>query len=418
LISHLRGYLDKDIFIIFLFGLTSGILLMLTGNTLNFWLAKTGVEIKTIGLFSLIALPYTLKYFIAPFIEHFSISNILCGQSKRKSWLIFCSVSILVLSFLLGNSDPASNIKISAILGIILAFVAVCTDITLDSYRVDISNAKNNYGISSSMFVFGYKMGMLVAGAGAIFLSTSLEWAYIYPIFGLLAFINLSVFIIFVIEDKAANYDQKKDNLQFRQIFFEPMRQFSTFREFLLVVIFIFVYKISDHFVLSMLNPFLLSLQYNEYEISFVAKTFGFLGSVFGSLLGGWLIKKYGIKNCLLYFALFHSITNILFIVQNHIGHNLVMLYILTAFGTVSGGMTMSVYISYIMSICGGKFTGTQYAFFSSLMGFSRVVLPSSSGILVEYFHWDGFFILMIVISIPGIVLSRFLPDTILNSRC
>jgi len=390
----------------FLFGCCSGTLLMLTGNSLNFWLAKLNIDLKTIGLFSLIGLPYVLKYFIAPFIERYCPF----GINRRKSWLVIFAILILVLGTALGNSQPQNNFYITAIFGFLLALFAVSTDIILDSYRVDLADFYQSHGNSSSSFVSGYKIGMLLSSSGAIFLSTIISWNIIYIIFSSFITIMILVFVRFL--PNINNHHQDGSiKTSLLAIFLKPLVQFKSKGELLIVIIFVLIYKISDQYILSMINPFLLHLNYNEYEISFVAKTFGTFGSIIGSIIGGILIGKFGIKNCLFYFAILHSISNLLFIVQENIGHNLPILYMLTAFGTVSSGMTMSVYISYIMSQCSGKYSGTRYAFYSSLIGCSRVLLPSPSGYIVEIFGWKLFFILMIIISIPGIILTKFIPQ-------
>jgi len=404
-LQKIKNYLVPDNLFIFIFGCSSGMLLMLSGNTLNFWLAKIGINLKTIGLFSLIALPYAIKYLIAPFIEKYNPAFL----TKRKSWLALLAILIFTFASLLGNSKPEDNIYSTAILGFLLALVSVTTDIVLDSYRVDISSQNKSFGSSSATFVFGYKIGMLFSGAGAIFLSRFIEWRNIYIFFASIISI-LIIYIIAAIPDYQTKHEHKETPSLFK-IFLKPLNQFSTFKELFIVVAFVLVYKIADNFVLSMINPFLLSLGYDEYDISFVAKTFGFLGSILGATIGGVVVSKYGIKNCLFYSGLLHMLTNLLFIIQYFLGYNLPLLYALTAYGTISAGMTISVYISYIMSISSGQFSGTKYAFFSSLMGFSRVILPSASGFIVESINWSGFFILMFIISVPGLVLTRYLPQ-------
>ena len=404
--NKLLGKLSINQLWTFLFGCCSGTLLMLTGNTLNFWLAKLNIDLKTIGLFSLIGLPYVLKYFIAPFIE----SYCPFGNNKRKSWLFIFAIAILLFGTILGSSDPKASFYITALFGFFLALFAVSTDIILDSYRVDLADFYQSHGKSSSSFVSGYKIGMLVSSSGAIFLSTIISWQIIYIIFS--SFITMMIFIfIKFLPNIIHNKDQDEIvKTPLLAIFLKPLNQFKSKRELFIVIVFILIYKVSDQYILSMINPFLLHLNYNEYEISFVAKTFGTFGSIIGSIIGGLLITKFGIKNCLYYFAIFHSTSNTLFILQEDIGHSLPMLYVLTAFGTVSSGMAMSVYISYIMSLCSGKYSGTRYAFYSSLMGCSRVLLPASSGYIVEILGWKLFFILMIIMSIPGIIFTKYIP--------
>jgi PAT family beta-lactamase induction signal transducer AmpG len=379
---------------------------MLTGNTLNFWLAKLGLDLKIIGLSSLIALPYVLKYCLAPFIEKYSLYK----TRKRKSWLCVLALLILISGFLLGNSNPIQNFHLTAIFGFCLALCAVSIDIILDAYRIDFSQANQNYGKTSSNFVVGYKIGMLISSSGAIMLSILIEWSSVYLIFSIFISLLLLVFVKFL-PNESQNDDDKDDQKQsLLSIFLLPMRYFQSKKDMLIVLTFVVTYKIADQYILSMINPFLLHLNYNEYEISFVVKTCGALGSIAGGILGGHLINKFGARHCLFYFAILHSSTNMLFIIQEHIGYNLLLLYTLTLFGTISSGMTMCVYIAYVMKLCSGSYSGTKYAFYSSLMGLSRVLLPAPSGYIVDIFGWDVFFLLMLLLTMPGILVTKWLP--------
>jgi PAT family beta-lactamase induction signal transducer AmpG len=393
-------------FWIFLFGCCSGTLLMLTGNTLNFWLAKLGIDLKTIGLSSLIALPYVLKYLLAPFIEKYSFF----GSNRRKSWLSILAILILLFGILIGRSNPLNTFFITAIMGFLLSLSAVSTDIILDSYRVDFASLNQSYGKTSGNFVVGYKIGMLISSSGAILLSTIVEWSTVYFIFSSFAAFLILIFIKFLPNKINHKNEMINETKSLINIFLLPFNHFKSKAEILIVLAFVITYKIADQYILSMINPFLLHLNYNEYEISIVVKTCGALGSIAGGIIGGFLISRFGIKNCLLYFAIVHSCSNFLFILQELVGHNLMILYLLTMIGTTSSGMAMCVYISYIMSISSGKYSGTKYAFYSSLIGCSRVLLPSSSGFIVEFFGWNIFFLAMIVISVPGMILTRYLP--------
>lgn len=391
---------------VFLFGCCSGTLLMLTGNTLNFWLAKLGIDLKTIGLSSLIALPYVLKYLLAPFIERYSFF----GDNKRKSWLGILSILILLFGILIGKSNPLKVFFITAFLGFFLSLFAVATDIILDSYRVDFASLHQNYSKTSSNFVVGYKIGMLISSSGAILLSTIVDWSIVYLIFSSFAAFLIVVFIRFLPDKINHKSEISEEQNSLIKIFLLPLDRFKSRAEIFTILTFVITYKIADQYILSMINPFLLHLNYNEYEISLVVKTCGAAGSIAGGIIGGFLINKLGIKSCLLYFAIFHSCCNFLFILQENSGHNLVILYLITIIGTSSSGMAMCVYISYIMTLCSGKYSGTKYAFYSSLIGCSRVLLPSSSGYIVEFYGWNTFFLVMILISIPGIILTRYLP--------
>lgn len=407
LLFFIRQFLNYSILITFLFGVISGVLLMLTGNTLNFWLAKESISLSKIGLFIITTFPYIAEFAIAPFVEKIKF-NLFGFKSHRKNWLIITSVAILFLTFVLSHQKPSENLLIIAIISFFISLASVITDIIMHSYRVNLSEQNHNYGNNTASFVCGYKIGMLISYAGTVYLSSFISWSLIYKILGIGIFLVLISFIL-IYDDK--NLEYKKKGLRLKEIFLFPFNATMLKKHFLVILSFIFFYKLGDHFLIPMINPFFLNhIGYNEIEISLVAKTFGLLASIFGTFLGAYFINKIGLFNCLIPFALIHALGNLVFIYQDYIGYNIPLLYFLTAAGTITGGMSVTAYLTFITSLCGGSYTGTQYAFYSSMMGISRVILPAGSGVLVEYLGWNNFFILIFCLSFPTIIIVKFLP--------
>jgi PAT family beta-lactamase induction signal transducer AmpG len=394
---------------VFFFGLTSGILLMMTGNSLNFWLTTEGASLAMIGLFTITSLPYVIKFFLASIIDKISQryhSNTYL--SCRRVILIINACFVLFFCCLMFNLNIVDNILSFSILCFFFSLVAVSTDVILDGYRVDLAERNKDHGMISAMFVFGYRVGMFLAGAGGIYLSIYFKWPTIYLLFSFVLFLLIISFAIF----HRVKEIEHQTKFTIREILFYPWQKFRGNKNALIIlVLFIFFYKLGDQIMLPMLNPFLFKyIGYNEYEMSLVVKTFGFVSSILGSFIGGYLIKKSSMEKCLPYFAIIHSFSYLFYIYQYHIGYNLALLEFITIYATITSGMCMTGYIAFIASMCGGSYSSTQYAFFSSMIGASRVILPSFSGNVVESIGWNNFFMLVFVISLPGVILSLYIP--------
>ena len=315
--------------------------------------------------------------------------------------------SITFIVILFSTINIREEIILFALLAFFFSICAVIIDIILDSFRVNLAEKLGEHSIVSAMYVFGYRLGMFIASAGAIFLSIHIDWILIYKLFSLSLIILISLFIALYQEPNRTN----KTQLSIKEIILQPWNKFKDKNEFAIVILFIFLYKLADQFMMPMLNPFLFKhIGYDEYQISLVVKTYGFFSSILGSFIGGYFIKRFEIKTSLICFALIHTFSNILYIYQNYVGYDLLVFRSITIYTTVTSGMCMTAYIAYIASMCGGNYSGTQYAFFSSLIGASRVLLPTSSGTIVDYCGWNFFFVICLITSIPGILLIKYIP--------
>jgi MFS transporter, PAT family, beta-lactamase induction signal transducer AmpG len=401
-------YLHPPILKVWLFGFTSGLSLLLSGNTLNFWLAKIGVETVTIGLFALVALPYSLKFIIAPIVDRYKIPLLSVRIGHSKSWIVVSQTCLILSLISLGHSTPKEEIITTALLGLLVALAAVIQDIILDAYRVKLLKNDLHKGPGSAMFIFGYRSGMLLSGAGAIYLSHFLEWKVIYLLMSLIIFTTMLA-ILFIHTPKGKdvyvrNSPKSTRNLLYKT-FIQPFEHFGSKSNFIYAFSFILLYKLADNMISVMGNLFLLDMGYNEIEIAMAAKFFSVGAGIVGGFLSGIIITEIGISRSLLIFGIVHMLTHALFFVQAQIGYNIIMLYTLIGCESFTAGMAMTAYIAYMTSLCKAPYVGTQYALMSSMMGISRSILPAFSGFLVEYLTWSNFFILVILLSIPGLLL-------------
>ncbi|MCC8370385.1 MAG: MFS transporter [Rickettsia endosymbiont of Stiretrus anchorago] len=399
--------MSRSLSIIWLFGLISGFNIMITGNTLNYWLAKENIALQTIGLLSLITLPYSINFLFAPIFDSLKIKYLDKIFGHRLSWICLTSIALVFFVYILSFLNPFDNLLLFASISLIISFFSSMQDTILSAFRTEIVN-KESLGFASGIYIFGYRFGMLLANSGAIYLSIYLTFNEIYKIFTILIFVYLILLIVGV---KYCRFNQNKYIEQttnnsdgvfaFIRNILKPIGSISFI---ILILIFLVLYRLPDNFINVMINPFLLHLNYDAFEIASVGKFWGVMGAIVGGLLGGFIMKKKNILDSILLFGIIHALAHILFIILKIYGKNSTLLFITIGAESITGGMTMTAYIAFISSLCQGKFRATQYSFFSSMMGISRSIFPIISGYIVVNFGWQNFFLFTTIITIPSLL--------------
>ncbi|WP_395477502.1 AmpG family muropeptide MFS transporter [Rickettsia endosymbiont of Pantilius tunicatus] len=398
--------MSRSLSIIWLFGLISGFNIMITGNTLNYWLAKENIALQTIGLLSLITLPYSINFLFAPIFDSLRIKYLDKIFGHRLSWICLTSIVLVFFVYILSFLNPFDNLLLFASISLIISFFSSMQDTILSAFRTEIVN-KESLGFASGIYIFGYRFGMLIANSGAIYLSIYLTFNEIYKIFAILIFVYLILLIVGV---KYCRFDQNND---IEQTTDNNNGTFAFIRNILkpigsipfIILVFLVLYRLPDNFINVMINPFLLHLEYDAFEIGSVGKFWGVMGAIVGGLLGGFIMKKKNILDSILLFGIIHALAHILFIILKIYGKNSTLLFITIGAESITGGMTMTAYIAFISSLCQGKFRATQYSFFSSMMGISRSIFPIISGYIVVNFGWQNFFLFTTIITIPSLII-------------
>lgn len=412
----------NKLFLIWLFGAISGFTLMISGNTLNFWLAKQQIDIKTIGVFSLILTPYAFNFIWAPIFDTkriYWLDNIL---GHRLSWICLIQVVLAFFVFVLSCLNPNQNIYFFALIGFVISFLSSAADTVLGALKTEII-VKKSQGAASGIYIFGYRIGTLLSSSGAIYLSSIINWNQIYLIFAL---IILFFPIILILNIKNINQIKEEQILsstksykwyeifQFINATLKPIGNWSFI---ILVIIFLVLYRLPDNFINTMINPFLIHLNFNELEIASVGKFFGITGAIIGGFIASSIMKRKDVISSLLIFGVIHAVAHSLFIVQEFYGKNILLLFIVNGFESITGGMTMAAYIAFIASLCQGRFRATQYSFFSAMMGLSRSIFPAISGYIVSKFGWQSFFAFVTIATIPSLLLVSKLAIILRNPR-
>lgn len=386
----------------FLMGFSSGLPLLLTGSVLQAWMTEAGVDLGTIGLFALVGLPYTLKFVWAPLLDRFTLSAFL---GRRRGWLLIIQIILMLSIAGIGLTDPAQNPLLVALAALLVTFFSASQDIVIDAYRRE-SLADEEQGLGASFYVNGYRLGMLLASGGGLILADFIPFPMVY--FLMAAAMLVGILTTLFAREPAADVGSPKT---LYEAVVQPFIEYFARRDAWLILLFILLYKVGDTMASHMTTPFYLDIGFTKTEIGAVVKLFGFWAIVIGGLLGGTLILRLGIYKALWAFGILQAISTAGFAVLAQIGPSLPGLAAVIAFENLSGGMGTAAYIAFMASLTNKKFTATQYALLSSLMGIPRVLVAAPTGFIAASLGWPGFFILCTVIAIPGLwLLTRFRP--------
>ena len=363
--NFLKLYCNKNQILIFVMGISSGIPLYLILSTLFIWLTRENIDISTIGLFALTQLPWSLKFLWAPLLDNYNVPYLHKFLGQRKSWLLLIQLNLMLFIIFLGYSDPVNNLQTTAIFALLVSFFSASQDIVVDAYRIEILD-DDSQGAGAAMTQF-----------------------------------FLMILIIFVIPSKN-NHTSSNRNL------ISPFKEFI-FRNSLfnisLIFIFIFSFKFGDVIAGVMANPFYVKIGFTNIEIANASKIFGVIMTIVGVFVGGFVVKQFGILKALIISGFFQIFSNLLYILLNYVGPEINYLFLTVAGENFSGGLGSAAFVAYLSALCNKKYTGTQYALLSSIMGLARTILSSPSGFIVEAFGWNKFFIFSTVCGLPAIII-------------
>ena len=393
----------KNFTVIFFLGISSGLPLALILSTLKAMLLEKGFDLKTIGFFSLVTLPYTLKILFAPIIDSCPVPILTKIFGQRKSWIMVTQILLVGFISFLGIAGIANNLTAIATFSVLVAFFSASQDIVIDGYRIELIE-KENQGLAASFYVYGYRIGMLISGAGALALAELISWDAVY--FIMAACMMTAIVITCFADETRKNFIQKDHAFLpwFKDFVVKPLLDFTRHNQWYVIIAFIICFKLGDVFAGTLTLPFLLEIGFSKIEIASIVKTFGLFAALFGVFIGGAIVKKIGINKALWIAGLMQMMSNLTFSYLSQIGHNNEMLYGVIFIENFSGGIGDAVLVAYLSSLCSAAFSATQYAILASLASLARSLLTSSSGIFAQAIGWYEFFILSTFLAVPGLI--------------
>jgi len=406
-------------------GFSGGLPFLLVFSTLSAWLREAEVSRSTIGFFAWVGITYSIKVFWAPVVDRLRLP-VIGALGRRRSWILVAQVGI-ALGLLGMSMIGAQDLLLLSVFAVLVAFSSATQDIAIDAYRIE-AVADRYQGAMSAAYIFGYRVALLVAGAGAFYLAEYLGWTLAYQVMAGLMLIGI-ITVLFIREPAASGMVEQIADDQIVRAYlakrgYLPLRVQGTLTWFLsavvfpfvdffkrngrfglVVLLFIAVFRLSDIAMGIMANPFYLDMGYSKTDIANVAKVFGFFMTIAGSALCGVLVVKWGILRPLLMGAVAVAVTNLLFALLSTLEPSLTGLAIVISADNISGGFAATAFIAYLSSLTNRAYTATQYALFSSLMTLPGKFISGFSGVIVDGWGYLPFFIFASVIGIPAILL-------------
>ncbi len=385
----------------FLMGFACGLPLLLTISVLQAWMKEAGVDLTVIGMMALVGLPYTLKFLWSPILDRFTLPFL----GRRRGWLLVVQLTLMASIVFLGFTNPVANPWLVAFAAFLVTFFSASQDIIVDAYRRE-DLADEELGLGSSLYVNGYRIGMLLASGGGLIMADHMPFSMVYLIMAACLLPGVITTLLAPEPDVTAGTPRT-----LKEAVLHPLIEYFSRSGALWMLAFILCYKIGDTMASAMTTPFYLDIDFTKTEIGAVVKLFGFWATIAGGFLGGIILLRLGINRCLWIFGFLQAASTAGFAVLAHIGHNISALAAVIGFENLSSGMGTAAFVAFMASITNKKFTATQYALLTSLMGIPRVMASAPTGFLAKNFGWEGFFIFCTLIAIPGmLLLFKFAP--------
>lgn len=403
--TWIAALLTRRMLICVFTGFSSGLPLYLLLNLLPAWLRSEGISLKTIGLFALIQFPYTWKFLWSPFLDRYALPFL----GRRRGWMFMTQLGLLSCICLLGLFDPRQDLALITLLAVVLAFVSATQDIVLDAYRRELLE-DSELGLGNSIHVNAYRIAGLVPGSLSLILADHLPWAVVFAITGLFMVPGLALSLS--ISEPVIRNGRPRT---LREAVMEPFREFLSrtgVRDALLVLAFIFLYKLGDSMCTALATPFYLDMGFAKSDIGLVAKHAGLWPAIIGGLAGGLWMVKLGINRALWLFGVVQLLSIFGFAWLAWLGPNdtigaqqLVQLALVIGFEALGVGLGTVAFVAFIARATNPLYTATQYALFSSLAAVPRTFANAATGWLVEGLGWYGFFMLCALLAVPGMAL-------------
>jgi len=401
-VSLVRAFAQPKMAALIFLGFASGLPFYLTSTTLQAWMTKAEVDLTTIGLFSLVGLPYSLKFLWAPLLDRY-VPPFL---GRRRGWLVITQVLLLLTIAAMSLHDPSRGLQALAVNAILIAFFSASQDVAGDAYRTDVLHHRE-MGAGAAIWVLGYRIALLLTGSLAFVLADRLPWTTVYLLISTLMLVGIIAAVLApepVLDDAPPKSLAEAVILPFNEFFTR-----SGMLRGLLVLLFIVLYKYSDSLVIVMGTPFLLQAGYTQTEIGVVRGGAGLIATIVGVLAGGAVLAKIGINRTLWVVAVLQAVSDLGYYLLAVMETSRVSLLTIIVIENFIGGLATAALLAFLMMMCNKRFSATQFALLSSLVAVSRDILTSPSGRVAELTGWPAFFLVSIAAGLPALLMLPFI---------
>ncbi|WP_421866194.1 AmpG family muropeptide MFS transporter [Motiliproteus sp.] len=422
-------YTRPQVIALWFLGFAAGLPFLLVFSTLSAWLTDYGVSRSAIGFFAWIGITYSIKVLWAPVVDRIRLPG-LGHLGQRRSWMLLGQLGIASGLVGMALTDPQQQLGLIALLGLLVAFSSSTQDIAIDAYRIEAAIPEYQ-GAMSAAYIFGYRVALLAAGAGALYIADIASWPLAY--LSMAALMGVGIATVLVVREperienrsadtteqqlhRAAHLNHPRTRTQRLQAWFLDA-VVAPFVEFfrrngviaLWLLLFISLYRLSDITMGIMANPFYLDLGFSKSDIAAIGKLYGFVMTIVGSMVGGILVVRFGLHRPLLMGAVLVALTNLLFAQLAQVGADKTWLTLVISADNFSGGLSSTAFIAYLSSLTNRAYTATQYALFSSLMTLPGKFVSGFSGVVVDAQGYYSFFIYAALLGLPAVLMATWL---------
>lgn len=412
-------------------GFSAGLPFLLIFATLSTWLREADISRSTIGFFSWVGIFFSVKVLWAPVVDRAPLPVLTRLLGRRRSWMLLAQLCIATGLLGIAFTDPSTHITRVACFALLIAFSSATQDIAIDAYRIE-AVSQDLQGAMAATYQLGYRMALLLAGAGALYIAEFVSWPSAYV--AMAAFMSIGVVTVLFIAEPQVSRDratmEREDRLVqsvgghtqltgrwrstlqwFIGAVVSPIVDFFARNGRLAFVILAFIglYRLSDITMGIMANPFYIDLGFSKTQIANVTKVYGFFMGIAGAFMGGILVVRYGLMRPLLLGAILVATTNLFFALLAATGADIGLLTLTISADNLSAGIAGSVFIAYLSSLTNTAYTATQYALFSSLFTLPGKFVGGFSGVIVDAAGYVNFFLYASAMGIPAILLVLFL---------
>ncbi len=394
-----------------LLGFSSGLPLALTASTLQAWLTVTGLDVKRIGLFNQVQIPYTLKFLWSPLVDRYVLSRL----GRRRSWMLASQLMLIAAIAVMGTLSPGDHIMMVAWVAIAIAFFSATQDIAVDAYRTDILAARER-GVGTGIFISGYRIAMLTSGALALILAQHYGWRYTYWLMAALLLIGVLT-TLFAPEPR----QRQGSPTSLEAALIEPFRDYFSREGAVAMLVLVLLYKLGDALAGSLSTTFFIrELGFSMQEVGLMNKVLGLAATIIGALAGGLWMVRLPLYAALMGFGILQAVTNLGFWALALIGKSYIGMAAVVTLENLAGGMGASAATALLMALCNVRYSATQFALLSAIAVVGRILIGARSGYVVEAVGWADFFLLTFLAALPGLLvlhlLRRRIPQSPIDS--
>ena len=412
IIKSLGDYLRARSIVMLLLGFSAGLPFYMIYQNLSLWLAEAGVSKGEIGLFAWTGFAFTFKFLWAPAVDRLPIPFLEKIVGRRRAWMAAAQIGVALTLLAMSAADPSKNLMVVALIAIVMAFMAATQDIAIDAWRIEAATDKEQ-GVMAAMYQYGYRVAIMVAGAGALIVADNVNWQAAYQFMALLMGVGLLTALLApkvevreYVPPPAAPIGET-----ISKSVIGPFRDF--FSRFgihaLVILLFIALFRVPDFLMGYMTGPLYIDLGYDKTTIGAIRSGAGLVATLFGVFLGGLIVSRLDFKWSLLFGVLSQSLTNLIYSWLALSDATTGGLAFAVIVDNIAYGAAGTILIAYMSSLTNTAFTATQYALFSSFYALPGKFVGGFSGFMVEGVGFAWFFAITAIVGIPAGILVFFL---------